>query len=116
MSTATANGTKPFDLDAAADAAVTDAEAAPFAFTFKGESYTVPPSTDWPISALRKISAGDLDGAMPVLLGEDAYERLSAAGLKVGDLSVLFEAIAQHSGMTDLPNSPPPQRRASTRT
>lgn len=113
-----ANGKTPavFDLEAASLAATNEAEAVPFAFTYKGQSYEVPPSTTWPISALRAISAGDLDGALPELLGAEQYEQLAASGLRVGELSILFERIAAHSGLGSLPNSGPPQRHVSTRT
>lgn len=103
-----------FDLEAAA--AANEAEAVPFAFTFKGETYHVPPMTAWPITALRALAAGNLDGALSELLGEDAYEALSAAGLRVGDLNVLFDKISADAGMTSLPNSSGPPQRASART
>ena len=109
-----ANGhVEAFDLEAAA--AANEAEAVPFAFTYKGETYHVPPMTAWPITALRALAAGNLDAALSVLLGEDAYESLSAAGLRVGDLNVLFDDQRQR-GHGSLPNSPGPPQRASSRT
>lgn len=115
MTTASANGSKTFDLGAAADAAATESEGRPFAFTYKGAAYEVPPAKGWPITALRKLVNGDLENALSELIGAEAFDGMCAAGLKLGELNVLFEKIAAESGMT-LPNSPLPQPRGSTRT
>lgn len=116
MTTATANGQAvPFDLDAAAEAAAGEAEGATFAFTYKGTRYEVPPTTTWPVSAFRDIANGDLETALSKLLGEDAFGGLADAGLRLGDLNLLFEEIARGSGL-NLPNSRPPARQSSTRT
>jgi hypothetical protein len=109
-----ANG--KFDLGAAADAAAAEADEQPFAFTFRGADYEVPPMTAWPISALRALAAGNLDGALGELLGEDAYNALAEAGLKVGDLNLLFDKIAADAGMVGLGNSPVPALPGSART
>jgi len=113
----TANGAppEPFDLEAAANARLAEAEAAPFAFTYHGKSYSVPPATVWPLAALRLVGRGELDQALPMLLGAVAYEQLSEAGLTLGELNTLFEGIAARYGLDSLPNSKPPQRRGSTR-
>jgi hypothetical protein len=119
MSPASPNGraaAAPFDLEAASNAAAAEADAQPFAFTWKGESYSVPPMTAWPMKALRALAAGNLDGALGELLGPGAYEALSDAGLKVGDLNVLFDKIAADSGMGGLPNSSALAQRVSART
>lgn len=109
-----ANG--KFDLGAAADAAAAEADEQPFAFTFRGADYLVPPMNQWGISALRSLSAGNLDAALGDLLGEDAYTALADAGLKVGDLNVLFDKIAADAGMAGLGNSPAPLLPGSART
>jgi hypothetical protein len=106
----------PFDLEVAAAQAEAEGDAQPFAFTWKGETYAVPPMVAWPISALRALSAGNLDGALSELLGAESYDALATAGLRVGDLNVLFDKIAADAGMGSLPNSPPPALRAGTRT
>jgi hypothetical protein len=112
----TANGgPQPFDLEHAAAAKLAEAEAQPFTFTYHGKTYSVPPASVWPLAALRLIGKGELDDAMPLLLGELAYEQLSAAGLNLGELNALFEGIAARYGLDSLPNSKPPQRRGSTR-
>jgi hypothetical protein len=113
-----ANGkAEPFDLEAAAAAATAEAGGrnVPFGFTYKGRAYELPPMTTWPLQALRSIGTGDLDSALAMLLGEEVYGDLAGAGLRLGDLNVLFEAAAKAAGAGSLPNSRPPRRRASTR-
>jgi hypothetical protein len=111
-----ANGkAAPFDLDAAVAAAAAEGKDQPFAFTYHGTRYEVPPSGNWSLTALDALSAGDLAGALAEMLGED-YNKLRDAGLKLGELNALIEAIGQESGFESLPNSGPPQRRVSTRT
>ena len=52
---------------------------------------------------------------MRSLIGDATYNKLVDDGLKLGELRVLFKAMAEAGGVT-LPNSRPPQRRVSTRT
>jgi hypothetical protein len=111
-----AGGVQRFDLDAAAKAAAAESHPVPFAFTYKGEDYDVPPAVQWPLEAQRLISQGELDTALAMLLGDAQYEGLIAAGITVGDLTVLFEAIGQAAGVDGLPNLPQPARPALTRT
>lgn len=113
-----ANGRpQPFDLDTAADAAAAEVTGRnlPFAFTYKGKGYELPPMTTWPLKALRLIGTGDLDTALALLLGEESYAELADAGLRLGDLNVLFEEAAKVAGAGSLPNSSRPRRRASSR-
>lgn len=117
MSPARTNGQAPaYDLEASARAAAAESEAHPFVFTYKATTYTVPPSSTWPMPALRALAAGDLDGALSTLLGDEAYEGLCAAGLTLGELAHLFEAVSADSGLVSLPNSSAPALPASTRT
>jgi hypothetical protein len=110
----TPNGDSPrFDLEAAALAAET--ESTPFGFTYKGHDYDVPPARVWPLAALRQIALGDLEAALPVLLGPGAFDQLSDDGLTLGELNLLFEQLGKQQGL-DLPNSAAPRRRGSTRT
>lgn len=116
MTGQSANGHSPsFDLEEAAAAAASEGGRVPFAFTYKGKSYEVPPSMAWPISALRKVSKGDLEDALAELLGAQAFDQLTDAGLNVGELNALFEGVAKAQGLVNLPNSVAPRRRASTR-
>jgi hypothetical protein len=112
-----ANGKRAaFDLEAAAAAAVAETGSEPFAFTYRGEQYEMPPSNEWPVSVLRTMSQGDLDGAMSALLGEEAYAQLCDAGLKLGELTKLFDQVAQQAGFQALPNSKALAPRASVPT
>lgn len=117
MTTASANGTTAanvFDLEDAAKAAATEAEGQPFAFTYHGEHYEVPPGRKWPVSALSALSAGDLEAALGTLLGADTFAKLAAAGLTVGELNVLFAKLGQDAGFPSLPNSPSPAPPSSS--
>ena len=100
MTRAASNGrpAEPFDLDQAAKAAAAEGDASPFAFTFRGEAYEVPPALAWPLEAQRFIGRGELEPGLAMLLGGDQYERLIKAGITVGDLATLFEAIGQPPG------------------
>jgi len=114
MTGAATNGR--FDLSAAAAAAAAQNEAVPFGFTYKGEDYEIPPATSWPLAAQAQIAAGELEAALTGLLGEDAYRRLVAAGMTVGDLNLLFTAVGEAAGVESLPNLPAPAQRGSTPT
>jgi hypothetical protein len=106
-----ANGKVTWDLEAAAaaDGAAGEANADPFPFAYKGQTYSIPPMSEWPVSALRAVGRGDFDAALPVLLGDEATEALCDAGLKIGELTTLFDRVAQESGMmAGLPNPPGP--------
>jgi hypothetical protein len=117
MSAAASNGGRArFDLDKAAQAALAEANPVPFAFTWKGKDYDVPAAVTWPLEVQALISKGELDRALTMLLGAEVYERLIASGMTVGDLTVLFEAVAGESGVGSLPNSLPRAGAASTRT
>ena len=115
MSTPSANGHGEFDLEAAAAASAAEADAQPFAFTFHGKSYAVPPSASWPVAALRAVSNGDLETGLAVLLGQDVFDGLCDDGLTIGALNVLFERIGADAGLS-LPNSSARQRPAIART
>jgi hypothetical protein len=114
VSPAKGNGTQPFDLEAAAKAAAAEAGEQPFPFAYKGGQYQVPAATLWPVAALAELAAGELAGALGVLLGEKVYHRLVAAGLTVGELNTLFAAVGAGAGFPSLPNSPPPAPPSST--
>lgn len=108
------NGTKTaavFDLEAAA--AVTEAGAEPFPFTFKGTVYTVPPATQWEVAALALLGQGDLEGALTALIGAETFTELAAAGLTLGHLNALFTELGERAGFPSLPNLPPPPPRNS---
>lgn len=104
-----------FDLDAAAKAAADEAERVPFRFTFHGDAYEMPNQRDWPVAAVRAFGSGDLETALEQICGEAVLNKLTAAGLTLGELNLLFDEASKAAGFGDLPNSPPPPRRGSTR-
>jgi hypothetical protein len=117
MSGNPANGRVPFDLDAAAaKAAADEALAVPFAFTWEGRTYELPPQGKWPMRAVKALAGGDLNTAMAMLLGEKDYSELCDTDMTLGDMGVLFAAIGEGAGMGGLPNSSPPARAGSTPT
>lgn len=103
--TAPANGRARIDLEASARAAASEADREPFLITYKGSDYDVPPQYAWPVKAMRAIGRGDFDEALPLLLGPENADQLTADGLVSGELNHLFELIAKAAGL-DLGNSP----------
>ena len=79
MTGASANGDGLLDLEAAADAAASEAERTPFTFAYKGRKYELPPHGGWSVKALRATAAGDLQGALGELLGKE-FDQLCDAG------------------------------------
>lgn len=90
-----------FDLDAAV--AEAEAEGEPFRFTDHGNTYEVPPQSEWPLTVFGALARGDLEFALRSLLGAEQWEKLSP-GFTLGRLDVLFTRMAKDAGMT-LPNS-----------
>jgi hypothetical protein len=111
-----ANGRARFDLDAAAASALAEAKPVPFAFTFKGQEFEVPAAVLWPLEAQALIAKGELDRALTMLLGAESYDRLIVAGITVGELTVLFEAVGEAAGVGGLGNLSAPAARVSTPT
>lgn len=114
------SGAKPeldlFDLGQAASAAIAEALARPFRFTYKGDLYEVPNQKLWPLSAMATLSEqGDIGAFLAEIGAKDqVYERLREAGLVIGELTVLIEAASADAGVGSLPNSKPPARPGST--
>jgi hypothetical protein len=119
-------GPAPFDLDAA----IAEAEGDPFAFTWRGTRYEIPPVASWEIKAQRQLSeaadSGDED-AMNAALGKligPVLEELIEAGMTNGGLTELIAQATRASGITEggpgggkgNQRSSPHARRALTRT
>lgn len=116
MTGASANGDGLLDLETAAAAAATEAEGRPYTFAYKGTRYEVPPMAGWPLTSIRAVALGDLEGALGELIGAD-YDRLCDAGLTLGELTFLFTSMgATQAAMPTLPKSGRPARRGSSRT
>jgi len=112
---ANGQGTR-FDLDAASAAALAEAKPVPFAFTYHGAEYEVPAAVLWPLEIQALIAAGEIDKALPKLLGPQQYDALIAAGITVGELSVLFQAVGEAAGVGGLGNLSAPAQRGSIPT
>lgn len=107
-----------FDLDAA-KAAQRDAAGESFTFTYTGEKYQIPPSTEWPVEASTYIATGDFHAALQCLLELDDPEapaRFFNAAPTLGHFKLVFDEIARREGMTDASNSPPSLRPGSPPT
>jgi hypothetical protein len=106
-----------WDLSAAAAAAIAEALAHPFRFSYKGELYELPNQKTWPLGAMAQIAEnGDIEAFMSAIGAKgDVYQRLVDAGLCIGELNVLIEQASADAGVGSLKNSPPPVRRGSTR-
>ena len=115
MTGPSANGEGLLDLEAATQAAATEADKRPFTFAYKGARYEVPPSATWPLKTVRAVGAGDLEDALGELLGP-GYDQLCEDGLTVGELNFLFTSMGAIAGMPSLPNSARRARPVSTRT
>lgn len=105
-----------FDLDAASAAALAESRPEPFLFTYHGADYEVPAAVLWPLEVQAQIARGDLEAALTGLMGADAYRALVAAGITVGELTTLFEAVGEAAGVGGLGNSPQPAPAGSTQT
>lgn len=85
-----------FDLDAL----IAEAAAEPFTFLFGGEEYVCPPTID--IRAVSALAAGDLVGALRIMVGDDQWARLEASPQTLGVAAIgkLIEAYAEHQGVS----------------
>ena len=81
-----------------------------------GGPYEVPPAVLWPLEAQAKIAQGELQDALTMLLGAEQYDRLVEAGITVGELGVLFQAVGEAAGVGGLGNLSAPAQRGSTPT
>jgi hypothetical protein len=88
---------EPFRLD---DAVIASE---PFAFTFRGIGYVLPPVTAWPITAMTAIATGLVTDALGELLGEAAAERLADDGMTVGHMKALLEEASKAGDKRKLP-------------
>jgi hypothetical protein len=106
-----------WDLDAAANAALAEALGRPFRFTYKGTAYQLPNQKLWPVAAAAALSeTGDIGAFLADIGAKDQiYEKLTDAGLVLGELQLLIEAASNDAGLGGIPNSSPPPRPGSTR-
>jgi hypothetical protein len=90
-------GGKVFDLDAAR-AQRREASGQGSEFTFGGSTFTVPPSSEWPISVRDQLSSGEVASAMQGILG-DQWAEFDKLGPTIGDVSDLLDWVASENGM-----------------
>lgn len=82
----------PFDLDAAR-ARRKEAAGDGVPFIFGGETFHIPPGTEWGLDIPMKAADGDLLGVFRDLLGDEQFERFVSHGPTVGDVETLFEHV-----------------------
>lgn len=93
-------------FDLAAEAAAVAADKKPFRFLYKRHQYEVPPQELWPIDAMIALEKGNLEEALPQLLGVEPFDQMRKAGLNNGEIKILFDKIAADAGMTTADFSP----------
>ena len=60
---------------------------------YDGETYAVPPTSDWDVEALEAFEAGRVVALVTALLGAEQWAKFKAKGRKVSELAELFKAI-----------------------
>lgn len=92
--------TAAFDLDAA-NAARREAEGEPFTFTWQGTEWSCAPAKEWPIATASRLSAGDLPGALLLIMGDDEGQAFLDTKPSMGDVEALMDALAKFSGVNN---------------
>lgn len=91
--------TVAFDLDKAS-AAITEAAADPFTFTWAGGSYETPNVKSWSVDVVAAAATGNIVGAMEELLGQEQWAEFRKGKPTLGTIEALFAAISKDSGLT----------------
>lgn len=117
MTTVKAAQNGHWDLSAAAEASIAEAQGRPFRFAYKGDLFELPNQKLWPLSAMGQLAEdGDIAEFLRTIGAADGvYTRLIELGLTVGELDLLMNRAGEEAGVGNLPNSSPPARRGSTR-
>lgn len=72
---------------------------APVSFQFDGETYTAPPSDDWPFKVLGMLNRGQIEEVVVILLGEEQSAKLlERDDLTVGDINRFFDVLKGAAG------------------
>ena len=69
------------------------------AFDFDGDSYTVPPTSDWDLDVLEAIEDGKMIGAVRSLLGVSQWATFKAKRRTASDAAALYEALQGALGL-----------------
>jgi hypothetical protein len=105
-----------FDLVAARAAAREADGAEGFDFILGDEKFHMPGMGEISLEAQEILAEGDIARGARMVLGDDDYQRLKAAGATVGDIKILFDELSRISGTGDLGNSDASAPPASTQT
>lgn len=88
--------TEPFDLDALE---VEEENGAPFTFTYKGDTYSMPTAQAMPWQDQMALETATAAESMRLILGDDQYERLSKQPMSTARMAKLIEAWSKHQGL-----------------
>jgi len=93
----------PFDVEAAAKAAAAEGAGEAFPFTLRGEAFTIPTQTDWPLEVSTLLTQNDLSGAIGLLLNGN-FDRFLTVHPTMGEVNALFRGVAEWAGVDTLGN------------
>lgn len=68
-------------------------------FTFDGEKYSVPPTTEWDLQILEAVEDEKIVAAVRFLLGDKQWAQFKQKKRTVADLTKLFEVITKAAGL-----------------
>lgn len=70
-------------------------------FEYDGETYEIPPSSEWDLEVLEQYEEGKIAATVRALLGEEQYlAKFKSKKRTVRDLTVLFEQIQRTIGVS----------------
>ena len=97
---------EPWSLDDAIAAAVAEATETPFVFERKGKTYTLPPIKDLPFGVQGMLAAGDIEGILVEMLGQDDFDELTG-DITIRGAEVLFNEWARLNGINESQGNSP---------
>lgn len=68
-------------------------------FTYDGETYTVPNTTEWDLAVIEALEDEKIIAAVRAIVGLDQWAIFKKKPRKVEDLNSFFEAISQGAGI-----------------
>lgn len=80
-------------------AAKAEATKKPHPFTFDGESYTVPNTTNWDLSVIEALEDEKIIAAVRAIVGLEQWAKFKKKTRKVEDLNAFFEKISEAAGI-----------------
>ncbi len=88
--------TDAFDLDALE---VEGEDGEPFAFTYKGETYTMPLAAAMPWQDQIALEAAGTVDSLKLILGDEQYAKFEKQPMSAGRLAKLLERWLEHQGL-----------------